>query len=243
VWPPHLFSSDGLARLTGSDAHYYQGAAPFPHLVLDGIFCPTALRAVTSEWPLDTPSETELHDDGTYVKLKRGSTWRTQLGPCTRHYLAEFASPPFLMALEHASGQRGLVPDPYLFGGGLHETSLGGRLAIHADFNRHPLLNLDRRLNILIYLNEGWTEQNGGELELWDSHMTACVARIAPTFNRMVVFTTSSNSFHGQPRPVNGPPGTVRRSIALYYYVGAATTKPPDPEHSTIWRRRPNEGY
>ena len=54
------------------------------------------------------------------------------------------------------TGVGGLVPDPHLHGGGQHQIRPGGKLAIHADFNRHPKLNLDRRLNLLLYLNRGW---------------------------------------------------------------------------------------
>ena len=44
----------------------------------------------------------------------------------------------------------------YLFGGGLHELKDGGFLNIHCDFNKHPKMNLDRRINALIYLNHNW---------------------------------------------------------------------------------------
>ena len=48
----------------------------------------------------------------------------------------------------------GLPPDPGFEGGGFHEISTGGRLGIHADFRIHEKLHLQRRLNLLIYLNE-----------------------------------------------------------------------------------------
>jgi Rps23 Pro-64 3,4-dihydroxylase Tpa1-like proline 4-hydroxylase len=136
------------------------------------------------------------------------------------------------------------VPDPYMFGGGLHFTDSGGKLAVHADFNRHPKLNLDRRLNVLIYLNEGWTDDNQGWLELWDREMRNRVTRVSPVFNRTVMFSTTSFSFHGQPEPIIGPPDLVRRSIALYYYTnGRPAAEITDPDHSTLWQSRPADGY
>lgn len=48
------------------------------------------------------------------------------------------------------------------FGVGLHATSAGGKVAMHADYKKHPFFKLDRRLNLLIYLNEGWKKENGG---------------------------------------------------------------------------------
>ena len=67
-----------------------------------------------------------------------------------------------------------LIPDPYLQGGGLHELRNNGFLNIHADFNLHPTMKLDRRLNILIYLNKDWNDDFGGNLQLWDKKMTKC---------------------------------------------------------------------
>ena len=59
-------------------------------------------------------------------------------------------------------------------GGGLHQTMRGGHLNIHADFSTHHAHeNWARRVNILLYLNEEWREEWGGELELWDQDMTA----------------------------------------------------------------------
>ncbi len=51
-----------------------------------------------------------------------------------------------------------LISDPYLSGGGYHEIKNGGVLKVHADFNRHPSLDLDRRVNLLLYLNKNWKE-------------------------------------------------------------------------------------
>jgi hypothetical protein len=152
--------------------------------------------------------------------------------------------PAFLMALEKVTDVFGLVPDPYLFGGGLHFTRSGGRLAIHADFNKHFRYKLDRRLNLLIYLNKGWTEQNQGWLELWPRDMSSCAKRVLPVFNKTVLFSTTDFSFHGQPEAIIGPPDLFRRSIALYYYSNGRPQEEITPApHSTLWKERPNAGY
>lgn len=62
-------------------------------------------------------------------------------------------------------------------------------------------------------------------------------ASFTPLFNRMVIFTTGSNTMHGNPEPVNHPQGDARRSIALYYYT--ATWDGARREHSTIFKGRP----
>ena len=111
-----------------------------------------------------------------------------------------------------------LKADKNLNGGGLHEIKKGGVLKIHTDFNRHPSLDLDRRVNVLIYLNKDWNDKYGGHLELWDKDMIECKKKILPIFNRIVIFSTNDFSNHGHPNPVTCPIELSRKSIALYYF-------------------------
>ena len=106
---------------------------------------------------------------------------------------------------------------------------------MHADFNHHRQLNLERRLNILIDLNQNWTADHGGQLELWDEAMTHCVKPIVPHFNRCVIFDTSSRSYHGN--PINHPRQQPRRSIALWY--DTATWQAGKRSHTTQCQVRP----
>ena len=76
----------------------------------------------------------------------------------------------------------------------------------------------------------------GGQIELWDEDMNNCVVSATPEFNRCVIFNTTSNSYHGNPNPINHPDGTPRRSIALYYYT--ATWDGRKRNHSTQFRAR-----
>jgi hypothetical protein len=140
------------------------------------------------------------------------------------------------------TGATGLVSDPFLEGGGLHQIARGGRLAVHADFSVHPRLGLDRRLNLLLYLNRDWDEDWGGELELWSGDMSRCAKKVAPAFNRLVVFKTTDRSFHGHPDPLDCPAGVARRSIALYYYSNGRPRSERSRRHDSVhWRARPGE--
>jgi Rps23 Pro-64 3,4-dihydroxylase Tpa1-like proline 4-hydroxylase len=240
---PEPFSEENLARLASIED--YGTANPFPHLVIDDFFNSQVLDRVLDEWPhVETPNVDNYHD-GTYTKLKYASNYRMRLGPYTRSVLTQLAEPPFLEALEKVTGIDGLLPDPYLWGGGLHFTRSGGKLAVHADFNKHFKFKLDRRLNLLLYLNRGWTETNQGWLELWDREMKSCVKRVSPVFNRTVIFSTTDFSFHGQPEAIQGPPDLFRRSIALYYYSNGRPSEEVagrDPQ-ATLWRERPGSSY
>ena len=110
------------------------------------------------------------------------------------------------------------MPDPHLSGGGLHEIKKGGILKVHTDFNKHPKNNLDRRVNVLIYLNKNWKKEYNGCLELWDKEMIKCKQKIIPNFNKMVIFSTTDFSNHGHPEPLKCPKNKSRKSLALYYF-------------------------
>jgi Rps23 Pro-64 3,4-dihydroxylase Tpa1-like proline 4-hydroxylase len=132
-----------------------------------------------------------------------------------------------------------LVVDCQLNGGGLHQITRGGKLDVHIDYNYHPVTKLDRRLNVLLYLNSEWDSHWKGELELWDSDVQNCPTRILPTSNRLVVFSTTEESNHGHPEPLQCPPDRTRKSIALYYYSNGRPEHETVPPHSTIFKRRP----
>ena len=196
----------------------YAAAQPFAHAVLEDLLEPAALEAALQEFP-GVEAEGWIRFQNDYeVKLGLGAAKESFLGPATRALIARLNAPAFLEFLETLTGIRGLIPDPYLFGGGLHQIVPGGYLKIHTDFPVHPKLGLKRRLNLLLYLNKDWKEEYGGHLELWDQTKTRCEKKILPLFNRCVIFTTSEFSFHGHPDALSCPPGMTRKSLALYYY-------------------------
>ncbi|MDX8349238.1 2OG-Fe(II) oxygenase [Cognatiyoonia sp. IB215446] len=146
-------------------------------------------------------------------------------------------SRPFIQFLEQMSGIKGLIPDPYYGGGGIHRTNTTGYLDIHADFDHHQIMNLERRLNVLIYLNPDWKEEYGGSFEIWTDDMSEKVDSFVPIMNRMCCFSTGANTMHGNPEPVNHPDGEPRLSIALYYYT--ATWEEGRVAQSTVFKQRP----
>src|SRR6185437_550489 len=153
---------------------------------------------------------------------------------------AELNSATFLQFLERLTGVDALIPDPYFFGGGLHQIEPGGFLKVHVDFSRHDTLHVDRRLNAIIYLNKDWEPAYGGALEFWDDEMTRPVQSILPVFNRCVVFSTVGSN-HGHPDPLACPPGRTRRSLALSYYRNDRSADEELEDHESRYRERPGE--
>ena len=222
---PFLLSEARLLADIERKAAEFRGAGPFPHIVIDQFLPAAHIRFLEAGFPdpghpiwLDWRKRS-LHQ---YRKQGPGDASKfSLLEPELLMALQEFNGWKFLDFLEALTGIRGLIPDPYFTGGGLHQILAGGLLDIHTDFNDYRKLFLYRRLNVLLYLNEGWEESWGGCLELWDGGAATgkCVESIAPVFNRAVIFETDKNSFHGHPQPWNAPGGITRRSIALYYYT------------------------
>ena len=220
---------------SGSEFHtQYATAEPFPHIVLDD-FLPEALADLcVLEFPPRRVLATQYARSQENKKLEFKPE---SLSPTLQLLFHSFNSAPFIKFLENVTGIRRLIPDPHFSGAGLHEVANGGHLNIHADFNHHPQLDLERRINVLIYLNRDWKEEYGGCFEMWNRSMTQLSLRVVPLFNRCVIFNTSSSSFHGNPEPVNHPMGTSRRAIALYYYT--STWDKSRREHSTQFKVRP----
>ena len=147
---------------------------------------------------------------------------------------------------ELSSIEESLIPDPHFIGGGLHELKPGGYLKIHSDYCFHSETKLDRRLNMLIYLNKNWEEEYDGHLELWDSNMSYCGQKILPIFNRVVIFNTNDISFHGNPTKVKCPSSMSRKSIALYYFSNGRPKEEIRPilfQQSTFFKQRPGEKF
>lgn len=236
---PYFFDRGALLALARERAGAHSSAAPFPHTVIDGFLPEAVLEHVLSEFPSPRTDGWERYDDPLQKKL--GSRDEERLGSATRLLLHELNSAPFIQFLETLTGITGLVPDPWFEGGGLHQIERGGMLKVHVDFNKHTLLALDRRINVLLYLNKEWDEAWGGHLELWDTEMKRAQHKIAPLFNRMVVFNTTDFANHGHPDPLQCPDERQRRSIALYYYSNGRPASEVAGSHTTIFKRRPGE--
>lgn len=215
----------------------YVSASPFPHIVLDDFLDPDVAKLAAEEFP--APDSEKWTNFFHVNERKFSNTDPTTWGPNLQVVLRDLYSPEFVRFLSALTGIDDLLVDESLEGGGLHQSVAGGFLNIHADFTVHPhKRHWRRRVNLLLYLTDDWAPEYGGDLELWTKDMKMCAKTVAPVNNRVVVFTTNEDSFHGHPEPLACPPGVARRSLALYYF-----TYERDPVvRSTEYRARPDEG-
>lgn len=240
-----LLDFERLSELAARAAPAYAVAEPFPHAVIDGFIEPALARRLAAEFPArgDTAAWLDYNGNNAQGKPVQVNKYHIsddhRLGPLTQRLLYELKGPRFLQVLSTLTGIPELIPDAHNHGGGIHMSCRGAMLKIHADFNRHPTWQLDRRLNLLLYLNEDWKTAYGGDLELWDAQMRECVQKVAPVAGRCVVFSTSSTSYHGHPDPIDCPEHLARKSVALYYYTNRDSAAHV-ATHSTLWQPRPD---
>jgi len=229
-----LLPTDEARAAAAPRSKEYQDRKPFPYGCYDNFLAPEILDRVKEELKVLPEADTSFDRP---QERRKTSYIPERLPEYTRHLFYALNSRPVIAFLEELTGIKGLIPDPYFAGGGIHVVRNGGHLDIHADFNHHAALNLERRVNMLIYLNKNWKEEYGGSFEIWNEDMTEKVEGFVPQFNRMCIFNTSSKSWHGNPEPVNHPKGQPRMSIALYYYT--ATWDATRKSHTTRFKPRP----
>lgn len=233
-----IFNYDKWEKKFEELTEQYKSASPYPHIALDDFLEVQAADKALASFPA-------IQDEGwihyVHVNEKKHGLNKADLLPeYIKEVIAELNSDRFVKQLSKLTGIDNLMADDMLEGGGLHQTRRGGFLNIHADFTVHPhKRNLKRRVNLIVYLNKNWGDDYGGELELWDRGMKQCEEKIAPLFNRAVMFNTDDDSYHGLPDPLTCPEGETRKSIALYYFTEEKET----PKlRTTNYRARPSDG-
>ena len=210
---------------------------PFRHVVIDDFLSPGFAETLLREFPAfergNARNESgELGNKSTVERVRKLSTSYRTLDELIK-------SADFLDLIGRLTGIDGLLYDPFYFGGGTHENREGQDLDPHIDFNRHPIENWHRRLNLIIYLNPEWQDDWGGSLEIHTDPRSAenRIEMITPLFNRCVIFETTETSWHGFSRITlpDARKNLSRRSIALYFYTKDRPADELADTHSTIY--------
>lgn len=216
-------------------------SAQFPSICIDNFLSQDFVLEVARAYPeFETARTLGREFAKVNEKGKIQVTDHAQFPQAVKRLASALSSKAFIENLESLTGIQNLVWDPNFSGGGMHLTRPSGYLDVHVDFNYEQNLNLYRRVNLLLYLNEQWDETWGGELELWDEQVKSCFMQVSPELNKCVVFETSEISYHGV-TAVQCPEHVTRNSFAVYYY----TEQPPPgwsgENHTTVFKARPDE--
>ena len=193
---------------------------PYDHWVLDDFFPVDVARRLANEFP--DYNEPNWHWYNNPLENKKAKNHWYEFPQLTYQIFSHLNSTEFIETIREITGIQTLYPDIGLHGGGWHMHSRGGKLNIHLDYNINPKLNLQRKLNLIVYLTEDWDTSWGGGLELWSHNEETNLPDkrevvVDNIFNRAILFDTTQNSWHGLPQPITCPEGVYRKSIAVYY--------------------------
>lgn len=194
-------------------------AKPFNHVIIDNFFTEECAEKLSAEFPEYDNPMWHVYDNAIEHK-KTSNDWNKF--PSNTYRMFEYLNSFEFIRKINLIVDCDLHSDPGLHGGGWHIHERGGKLNIHLDYDIHPKMGLQRRLNLIIYMTKDWNSEWGGGLELWDHNdetnsPKSCVVKIENKFNRAVLFDTTQNSWHGLPEPLNCPIGVYRKSFATYY--------------------------
>lgn len=194
--------------------------APYDHHVIENFLPEDTAEKVSDEF-------FEFNDDRWYcydnpLENKRTIQDWSKFPKNTYSLFQHLCSQEFVNFVKEITGIQNLYPDYGLHGGGWHMHGRGGNLNVHKDYSIHPKLNLQRKLNLIIYLSKDWDTSWGGGLELWshnqDKNRPLKKEKVVECiYNRSILFDTTQNSWHGLPNHLICPEKEYRKSLAIYY--------------------------
>ena len=216
----------------------FVNAKPFKHVVLENFFQEDSLNSLIDEFPSFQNTKGFSNDAGQKRGVKGAKSNVRDFGPVFRKLDEFIQGEKFLRLMEKISGIPELCYDPNYQGAGIHENFSGKRNMIHVDFNYDPVTRYHRRLNAIIYVTEGWLEEWGGALKIYEDgwNPEGCLMKKLPClFNRCVLFETNEISWHAVETIATPDPDISRKSITIYLYTKSRPAEEMQVPHQTIY--------
>ena len=226
-----------------TDHSKYINEKPFPHIVIDNFLNDDIIKETmkfSKSLKLENCNNSRLPPNKT-TQYKYAYDDIKNFPDEIKELFVFLNSGEFIQEIEKMTGIYGLVVgNNSLQGAGFHKITNNGFLNLHTDFNNYDdkIGSLDRRVNLLIYLNPEWKDVYKGHLWLCNKENKKIEKKILPILNRCVIFSTTNKAIHGHPEKLNVPEGITRDSIAIYYYTkntGKNVCFEGDRFHSTIY--------
>jgi len=198
----------------------FLSASPFEHIVIDHFLNESYANTLYNQFPEQFDN---WHKYENPIEVKYTYDDIDTLHESINNYFYYLSSITMVDIFRKLTGITDLTFDEYLHGAGLHCHPKYGRLNVHLDYEKHPITNKERRLNIILFMTKDWDPLWNGQNELWDKDATNCMVKTDVVFNRAIIFKTNDISWHGISSPIICPEQYFRKSLA-YYYVSPLTT-------------------
>ena len=197
-------------------------ADPFEHIIIPNFLNEEYAEQIFNNFPTDINSG-KWYKYCNPLEIKYANDDIKNMPRCIKKLFYLLSTKEITEKFAVFSGIDDLEHDSYLHGAGLHVHPKNGKLNMHLDYEKHPFINKERRLNMILYMSKDWNEEWNGDTQLWDKNMEKCVVSSPVKFNTAIIFKTNEISWHGLPEPIKCPDGELRKSIA-YYYISPVVT-------------------
>jgi 2OG-Fe(II) oxygenase superfamily len=217
-----MFNTDHFGMQWLEYKRSFLSAEPFNHVIIDNFFSEDVALKLSDEFPSITDPNLSRYANVLENKLTLNH-W-DKFPPLTYRAFMKFGT-MLTWPMEQLVDKE-LQFDYGLNGGGWHMHGTGGNNNVHLDYNIHPKLGMQRKLNIIVYMTPNWDSAWGGGLELWShdpetNRPKKLIKTVENKFNRAIIFDTTQNSWHGLPTHISCPEGILRKSLAAYYVCEA----------------------
>lgn len=210
----------------------FNNAVPFKHIIIDNFLDEDVARKIDASFPPMNKMKTIYK--GLNENKAEDSTFEN-FSEVIQNLNTYCNSNHFIEWITSITGIADLQSISDRLASGLHQGGNKSFLDIHIDYNIHPIKKLQRKLNMIIFFNDGWKSSWGGLLELWSKEK--CLEKIIPSFNRMVLFECNEMSYHGYD-VITCPPTTTRKSYYHYFFCTAPKSL---SFHDTVFLLKPND--
>lgn len=205
-----------------TDGEKYRNTKPYPYTFIDNALSEDVAKELQTEILSLPKAMFDRYDN----PFEQKYTLRDKFNyPERLKSLMEYlTSEPFVKQLSEYTAHELLIDEHRMYWG-VHIYEPGDKLDIHVDAGFHPITNQKKQVTLGIYLSYDWEDTYGCDLEIWEGDKASdtnpklreCVAKIAPMFNRMILFDCTDNSWHGNPVPSCSPIGSKRVFVTISY--------------------------
>lgn len=200
---------------------------------IDNLLPENIARDIYNAFP--SPEEMAIHKS--LRENKRIAAQMDLYNPLLEEIVYAFQDQRIVKSVEEITGLKEMVPDEFLYAGGISLMAKGNFLNPHLDNSHDNERKSYRILNLLYYVTPDWQEENGGNLELWDNGVKNEQRTIHSKFNRLVLMVTNKSSYHS----VSKVSSDGKRCCVSNYYFSTIPAESNKYFHVTSFYGRPEE--